>query len=59
MEQLFEEQIELPFIQSVSMTDGMKSVMVDEVYYVEFEKEFLDDVSKDLQHGTKSGLANY
>ncbi|WP_010098853.1 LCP family protein [Ornithinibacillus scapharcae] len=48
MEQLFEVQIELPSIHFVSMIDGMKSVMIDEAYFVKFEEDFLNSVAKEL-----------
>ncbi|MEH7380890.1 LCP family protein [Bacillus sp. JJ1533] len=48
IEQLFENKMELHSIQSVSLTDGMVDTMIDETYYIQFEKEFLHSVSEEL-----------
>lgn len=48
MEQLFEKHIELPSIHYVSILDGMKSVMIDEAYFVKFEKSFLNSILREL-----------
>ncbi|EKN62600.1 LCP family protein [Schinkia azotoformans] len=48
IKQLFEDKMELPSIESVSLIDGMMSTMIDESYYIKFEKDFLDSVSEKL-----------
>jgi len=48
IEQLFEDKMELPSIQSVSLLDGMTDTMIDEEYYIQFEEEFLHPVSEEL-----------
>ncbi|WP_121616697.1 LCP family protein [Virgibacillus halodenitrificans] len=48
MEKLFEKQIELPSIHFVSMMDGKKSVMIDEAYFVKFDNDFLNSITKEL-----------
>ena len=48
IEQLLENKMELPSIQSVSLIDGMIDSMVDEAYYIKFDKEFLNSVSEEL-----------
>ncbi|GGA60297.1 LCP family protein [Ornithinibacillus halotolerans] len=40
--QLLDELPELPQTQLVSLTDGMIPVMKNELYYIEFDKDFLD-----------------
>lgn len=47
-EQMFENQTELPSIQFVPLTDGIIPTMKDDIYYIEFEKEFLKSVSEEL-----------
>lgn len=46
--QLFEDKMELPSIQLVSLIDGMMNTMIDESYYIKFENDFLNSVSKEL-----------
>ncbi|HHW38012.1 MAG TPA: LytR family transcriptional regulator [Bacillales bacterium] len=48
MEQLVENKMDMPSIESVSLIDGMISTMIDESYYIKFEKDFLDSVSEEL-----------
>lgn len=48
MDQLFEDKMELPSIQTVSLIDGMKNTMMDETFYIEFEKGFLNSISEEL-----------
>lgn len=48
IEQLLENKMESDLIQSVSLIDGMKDVMIDEAYYIKFEKDFLNSISKEL-----------
>lgn len=48
IEQLLENKMKSDSIQSVSLIDGMKDVMIDENYYIKFEKEFLNSISKEL-----------
>ena len=48
IEQLLENKMELPSIQSVSLIDGMIDTMIDEAYYIKFEKDFLNSVSEEL-----------
>ncbi len=48
IEQLRENKMELHSIQSVSLIEGMKNVMIDGAYYIKFEKDFLNSVSEEL-----------
>ncbi|WP_449536406.1 LCP family protein [Ferdinandcohnia sp. Marseille-Q9671] len=48
IDQLLEKKMELSSIQSVSLIDGMTDTMIDEKYYIKFEKEFLHSVSEEL-----------
>ncbi|WP_342535814.1 LCP family protein [Sporosarcina sp. FSL K6-3508] len=48
IEQLLENPLELPSIQLVSLTDGMIGSMMNESYYIKFEKKFLNSVSEEL-----------
>ncbi|MBS4207223.1 LCP family protein [Bacillus sp. FJAT-50079] len=48
IEQLLENKMELPSIQSVSLLDGIKDEMIDGAYYIKFEKDFLSSVSEEL-----------
>ncbi|MFJ5625299.1 LCP family protein [Peribacillus loiseleuriae] len=48
IEQLLENKMELPSIQSVSLLDGIKDEMIDGAYYIKFEKDFLNSVSEEL-----------
>ncbi|MDQ0178208.1 LCP family protein [Bacillus chungangensis] len=48
IEQLLENKMELPPLQSVSLLDGIKNEMIDGAYYIKFEKDFLNSVSKEL-----------
>ena len=48
MEQLLEHQMVLQSIQSVSVIDGMKNEVIDEKYYIMFEKDFLNTVLEEL-----------
>ncbi|MEH6990906.1 LCP family protein [Cytobacillus firmus] len=48
IDQMFENKIDLPSIQSVSIIDGMTDTMIDEKYYIKFEKEFLNSVAAEL-----------
>ncbi|WP_153732766.1 LCP family protein [Sporosarcina obsidiansis] len=48
IEQLVENKMELDSIQSVSLIDGMKDELIDERYYITFEKDFLHSVSEEL-----------
>lgn len=48
IEKLLENEMELPSIQSVSLTDGMIDTMIDDVYYIKFEKDFLNSVGEEL-----------
>ncbi|MFE8696108.1 LCP family protein [Cytobacillus sp. FJAT-53684] len=48
MEQLFENKMEIPSIETVSLIDGMTDTKIDESYYIQFEKDFLDSVSEEL-----------
>lgn len=48
VEQLVENKMELSSIQSVSLVDGMTDTMIDEKYYIKFEKEFLNSISEEL-----------
>ncbi|MBB4826119.1 LCP family protein required for cell wall assembly [Sporosarcina luteola] len=47
-ELLVESNVELPSIQLVSLKDGMKDNMIDEQYYITFEKDYLYAASKML-----------
>lgn len=48
IEQLLGIKMELPTIQSVSLIDGMIDAMIEEVYYIKIEKDFLNSVSEEL-----------
>ncbi len=48
IDQLLESKMALSTIQSVSLIDGMTDTMIDEKYYIKFEKEFLNSVSEEL-----------
>jgi len=48
IDQLLESKMALTTIQSVSLIDGMTDTMIDEKYYIKFEKEFLNSVSVEL-----------
>ncbi|MEK4024856.1 LCP family protein [Sporosarcina sp. FSL W7-1283] len=48
IEQLLENPLELPPIQLVSLTDGMIGSMMNESYYIKFEKKFLNSVLEEL-----------
>ena len=48
IEQLFEEKIELPSIQSVSLMDGMKTDTIDGSFYYMIETEFLNSILGEL-----------
>lgn len=47
-EQLLKNKVGLTSIQLVSLIDGMIDTMIDETYYIKFEKEFLNSVSEEL-----------
>lgn len=47
-EQVLENEMELPSIQSVSLIDGMADSMMDEEFFIKFEEEFLKSVSEEL-----------
>ena len=48
IEQLLENKMELPTIQAVSLIYGKIDTMIDEKYYITFEKEFLKSASEEL-----------
>lgn len=48
MRQLFKNKMETPSIETVSLIDGMTDTKIDESYYIQFEKDFLDSVSEEL-----------
>ncbi|MGN7385803.1 LCP family protein [Sporosarcina sp. SAFN-015] len=48
VEQLVDDKMELPSIQLVSLIDGMINTSIDEIYYIKYEKEFLNAVSEEL-----------
>ncbi|MDI7741294.1 LCP family protein [Lysinibacillus fusiformis] len=48
IDQLFQSKMKLPQIQTVSLADGMKDTMIDESYYIEFDKGYLNSVSEEL-----------
>ncbi len=49
IEQLLENKLEIPSIQSVSLSDGMiRFNKIDEDHYIKFEKDFLNSVSEEL-----------
>ena len=48
IDQLFDNKVKLPSIQTVSIIDGMKDTMIEESYYIEFDKDFLNSVSEEL-----------
>lgn len=47
-DQLLENEMELPSIQSVSLSDGKIDTMIDETYFIKFEKDFLNSVREKL-----------
>jgi len=46
--QLVGNEMKIQSIQTVSLSDGMKDERIDGAYYITFEKEFLQSVSKEL-----------
>lgn len=42
------ENMEMPSIQMVSLKEGMIGSRIDEVYYIKFEKDFLNSISEEL-----------
>lgn len=48
IEQWIENKVELPSLQSVSLLDGMKDDMIDGAYYITFEEDYLQAISKEL-----------
>lgn len=48
IEQLVEDEKEIPSIQLVSLIDGMVGLKIDEAYYIKFKKDFLNSVSEEL-----------
>lgn len=48
IEQLLENKMEIHSIQSLSLLDGIIDAEIDGVYYIKFEKEFLNLVSEEL-----------
>ncbi len=48
LNQLFEDEMEMPAIQLVPLIDGMINTMIDESYYIKFEKSFLNSATKEL-----------
>lgn len=48
IDQLAESEIEQVSIHTLSLSDGMKNTMIDETFYIEFDNEFLHEVSKEL-----------
>lgn len=47
-EQLFENKMELPLIQVVSLIEGMMDTQIDGAYFIKFENDFLNSVSEEL-----------
>ncbi|BDH63532.1 hypothetical protein MTP04_36620 [Lysinibacillus sp. PLM2] len=47
-EQLFENKVELPSIEIVSLIDGMTDTQVNGLYFIKFENDFLNAVSEEL-----------
>lgn len=48
IDQLFESKMELPSIQSLSIIDGRIDTMINESYFMKFERDFLNSVSEEL-----------
>ena len=48
IEQLVEDEKEIPSIQLVSLIDGMVGSKIDEAYYIKFKKDFLNSVTEEL-----------
>ncbi|WP_337982475.1 LCP family protein [Lysinibacillus sp. C5.1] len=49
LEQLFENNINLHSIKSVSLSAGIRDDMIDGKYYITFEKDFLTAISEELK----------
>lgn len=47
-DQLIENKVEIPKVHSLSLIDGMIDTMIDENYYLKFEKDHLNSVVKEL-----------
>ncbi|QDQ02397.1 LytR family transcriptional regulator [Lysinibacillus fusiformis] len=45
---LLENKIEINSVKSLSLSEGMKSEMIDSKYYIMFEKDFLNSISEEL-----------
>ncbi|MFJ7730317.1 LCP family protein [Lysinibacillus sp. NPDC097231] len=48
MDHLLEKGMEINSIKSLSLSDGMKSEMIDGKYFITFEKDFLNSISEEL-----------